>query len=142
MAAAAGVVTYNSQVFVSAGAGKELSRPLAGRITICPILNGAYSFKRYGLSEFSLSGGLSGGYPVAMKSKNFGVILTGSAQLGYTRRRIDPGFCDVPQIDCSDFLGILGFGAGFIFSRISFVPQLVLPTKGSMSLLILANLAI
>jgi hypothetical protein len=142
VAAGAGAVTYNWQVFLSAAAGKELSKPLAGKVTICPIVNLAYFLKRYGASELSVSGGLSGGYPVALNSKAIGLTLTGSAQLGYRRRRIDPGFCDVPQIDCSDFLGIFGIGAGFSLHRISLVPRLLLPTQGSISLLIVANLAI
>lgn len=142
-----GVVTDGGQVFVQGGAGKELKKPLADKITICPIANLAYFFKKDGFTEWSLSGGLSGGYPVAMNSKNVDLILTGSGQLGYLHESFDDtsGFCNVTGVDCSnsDVIGIFGFGAGFIFNnRISLVPQLVLPTKGDISLLIIANVAI
>jgi len=142
-AAGAGVITDNSQFFIQAGAGKELKKPLADKIIICPIGNFSYAFKKDGVSSWAISGGLSGGYPVAMNSKNVGLILTGSAQLGYDKISVDGGLCDVTYADCSDVLGIFGFGAGFIFNnRISLVPQLVLPTKGDIALLIIANVAI
>jgi hypothetical protein len=145
LAAGAGVVTDNSQVFLSGGLGKELSKPLADKITICPVANATYFLKKDGFSEFDVFGGLSGGYPVAMSSKNVGLILTGSAQLGFEHVSVDAGICGTAGVDCTstDFVGLFGFGAGFIFNnRISLVPQLVLPTRGSVALLIIANVAV
>ena len=143
--AGAGIITDNSQVFVTGALGKELSKPLADKITICPIAGVAYFLKKDGFSAFTLSGGLSGGYPIAMSAKNVGLILTGSAQLGYDHFSFDDSACDIVGVDCSDsnVIGIFGFGAGFIFNeRISLLPALILPTEGDVTLRITANVAV
>src|SRR5215831_7570406 len=44
--AALGVVTDDSQWFVQGGVGKELSKPLGDKVTICPIGNLTYFFKK------------------------------------------------------------------------------------------------
>ena len=141
----AGIITDGGPFFLHGGLGKELTKKLGDKITICPIANADYFFKKHGVSAFDLSGGLSGGYPVAMNAKNVGLILTGSAQLGYSHVSVDASFCNISGVDCSDssIIGIFGFGAGFIFNeRISLVPQLVIPTEGDLALLIVANVAV
>jgi hypothetical protein len=141
--AGAGIVTEGDQIFIQAGVGKELSQPLGGKIVICPVGNFTYYLEKHGVSGFDLGGGLSGGYPVPMSSENLNLILTGSAQLFYSKVSIDGGLCDLPGADCSDFTGLFGFGAGFIFNnRISLVPQLLIPTEGDLTLLIVATIAL
>ena len=139
--AGAGVVTDGGPVGLHFGVNKEMSKKLADKIAICPIVNAAYYLKKHGVSSLHLSGGLSGGYPVAMSSSSVSLIITGSGQLGYSKVSIDGGGCDVA--DCSDIFGLFSGGVGFIFNnRISLVPQIVIPTQGDVGFLIVANVAL
>jgi len=139
--AGAGVVTSGGPVGLHFGLNKDLSSKLADKISLCPIVNAAYYLKKHGVSSLHASGGLSGGYPIKMSSTSVGVIITGSAQLGYSKFTIDNDGCDVA--DCSDIFGIFGGGAGFIFNnRISLVGQILVPTSGDTEFLIIANVAI
>jgi hypothetical protein len=139
--AGAGINTDSDQIFIAAGAGKELGTKLADKISLCPIAGASYHLEKHGFSAVGLSGGLSGGYPVELSSSSFSLILTGSGQLGFSKLSGD--FCDLPGADCSSMIGIFTFGAGFILSeRISLVPQIVLPTEGDIALLVVANIAL
>lgn len=139
--AGAGVVTDGGPVGIHVGINKEMSKQLAKKIGICPIVNAAYYLKKNGVSSMHLSGGLSGGYPVAMSSSSVGLIITGSGQLGYSKVTIDNDGCDLA--DCSSIFGLFSGGVGLIFSgRISLVPQIIIPTEGDIGFLILANVAI
>jgi hypothetical protein len=139
--AGAGIVTDGGPVGLHFGVNKEMSKKLADKIAICPIVNAAYYLKKNGVSSLHLSGGLSGGYPVAMSSSSVSMIITGAGQLGYSNISIDGGGCDVA--DCSDIYGLFSGGVGFIFNnRISLVPQIVIPTQGDVGFLIVANVAL
>jgi hypothetical protein len=140
--AGAGIVTDGGPVGLHLGVNKEMSKKLGDKIAICPIVNGAYYLKKHGVSSLHLSGGLSGGYPVAMSSSSVGLIITGAAQLGFSKVSVDGDACDLPGADCSSIFGLFSGGVGFIFSnRISLVPQVLIPTEGDIAFLILANVA-
>lgn len=120
--ASAGIISYSggggSQFVVGANVGKELSKKLGDKIAICPVVNGAYGFKKNGFSFWNVVGGLSGGYPLSTNAKNLNIILTGAGQLGFSHG-------SVAGVGSTDFVGVFDAGAGFIFSdRISLVPVL------------------
>jgi hypothetical protein len=141
--AGAGIVTDGGPVGLHFGVNKEMSKKLADKIDICPIANAAYYLKKHGVSSLHVSGGLSGGYPVSMNSSSVALIITGSAQLGFSKVSVDGGGCDVPGADCSSVFGLFGGGVGFVFNnRISLVPSIVIPTEGDIGFLIVANVAI
>jgi len=119
----AGVISYGhgagSQFVVGANVGKELSKKLADKIAICPVVNGSYGFKKDGFSFWNVLGGLSGGYPLSTNAKNLNIILTGAGQFGFSHGSVE----DVGG--STDFVGVIDAGAGFIFNnRISLVPVL------------------
>ncbi len=133
-----------SQFFIEGGLGKELSKPITDKLELCPIANVSYFFPKDQLSEFNLSGGVSLGYPIEMSAKSVSLALIGSGQLGlqHAKSTVCVGTA-CGSASNTDVVGIFGFGAGFIFNnRISLVPQLVLPTQGGISLLIIANVAV
>src|SRR5438128_2728407 len=72
----------SSRVFLTGGILKELSKPITDKLELCPIAQVTYFLKKNGVSALDVSGGVSVGYPIAMNSKNVGLVLTGSAQLG------------------------------------------------------------
>lgn len=121
--AGAGVISYGggagSQVVLTGNVGKELSKKLADKISICPVVNAAYGLKKNDFSFFNVVGGLSGGYPLASSSKNMNIVLTGAAQFGFDHGSVSGAG------GSTDFVGVLDAGAGFIFNnRISLVPTL------------------
>ncbi len=123
LGAGAGVVSYGggagSQVLLTAGVGKELSNKLADKIAICPVVNAEYGLKKNDFSFLDVMGGLYGGYPLATNAKNMNIILTGGGQVGFSHGSV------TGVGGSTDFVGVIDFGAGFIFSnRISLVPML------------------
>jgi hypothetical protein len=141
--AGAGVVTDGGPVGLHVGVNKEMSKKLGDKIAICPLVNAAYYLKKHGVSSLHVSGGLGGGYPVAMSSSTVGLIITGAAQLGFSKTSVDGDVCDLPGADCSSIFGLFSGGVGFIFNnRISLVPQIIIPTEGDIGFLILANVAL
>jgi len=133
-----------SQVFLEGGLGKELSKPITDKLELCPVVNVSIFLPKDDISSQTLSGGVSVGYPIAMNSKNVSLALIGSGQLGFEHVKATACFgTTCASASNTDVVGIFGFGAGFIFNnRISLVPQLVLPTQGGVSLLIIANVAV
>jgi len=121
--AGAGFVDYGggagSQVLITGGVGKELSNKLADKINICPVVNATYGLKKNDFSFFDVTGGLYGGYPLATSAKNMNIVLTGGGQVGFSHSSVTGAGGN------TDFVGVIDFGAGFIFSnRISLVPML------------------
>jgi hypothetical protein len=127
---------------VEGGIGKELSKPVSGKLELCPVANVLIQFPKDDFSFQEFSGGVSGGYPVQMSSSSMALILTGAAQLAVDHESISGSVCSV---DCSntDILGIFDAGVGLVFNnRISLVPVLRIPTRGGISLRIGANVAV
>lgn len=105
-----------TQILLTGGAGKELSTKLAGKVAICPVANLVWGLPKNDYSFQTITGGLSGGYPLSSSSENLGIVLTGAVQLGFGR-------ASFLGESSTDFVGIVDAGAGFILSkRISLVP--------------------
>ncbi|HLB53774.1 MAG TPA: hypothetical protein VJK71_01535 [Gemmatimonadales bacterium] len=105
-----------TQFLVTGGVGKELSTKLADKVAICPVANLTWGLPKNDFSFQTLTGGLSGGYPLSSSSENLGIVLTGAFQLGFHRS----SFLGDSH---TDFIGIIDAGAGFILNqRISLSP--------------------
>jgi hypothetical protein len=119
---------------VQGGLGWELSKPIADKLELCPVVNARVIFGD-GATAITPMGGVSVGYPVTMHSSNVGLILTGAFQVGFTH-----------VSGATDGFGLLDAGVGFIFNnRISLVPQIRIPIASAGSdvgLLIRANVAV
>jgi len=125
---------------LSAGVGTELSKPVSGKLELCPVANVTIQLRKNDVSRQEFSGGVSGGYPLSVNSKNVDLSLTGAAQLA-----VDHVSISNCTADCSntDILAIFDAGVGMVFNdRISLVPVLRIPTKGDVSLRITANVAV
>ncbi len=138
--AGAGFVSVedHTRVLLTAGAGVELSKQLADKVSICPVANLVWGLKKDETSFQTLTGGLSGGYPLSSGSENLNIVLTGAAQLGFSR-------VSVLGESETDFVGIIDAGAGFIFNdRISLVPVVRLYFDGGsdVALAVRANVAL
>jgi len=131
-------------VLLSGEVGKELTKG-SSKLALCPVLNVDIELPKHDFSEQVFAGGISGGYPLSVNSKNMTLSLTGAAQLAVDHASISGDTCEALAVDCSntDILAIFDAGVGLVFNnRISLVPVLRLPTKGDVSLRITANVAI
>jgi len=117
--AGAGVTNYDgpgSQVFLTGGAGKELSQKIGGKLAVCPVANVVLGLKDEGYSYIWATGGLAGGYPLSGGSESLSIVLTGAFQLGLSHASFD-GDSD------NSLIGIADAGVGFILNnRISLSP--------------------
>lgn len=133
-------------VLLSGELGKELKT--SGKFALCPVVDADIQLPHQHVSEQEFSGGVTGGYPLSVTSKNMTLSLTGAARLALDHSSITGTPCDVIENaggDCSnsDILAIFDAGVGLVFNnRISLVPVIRLPTKGDVTLRITANVAI
>jgi len=128
---------------LSGEVGKELKS--AGKVALCPVIDVDIQLPKDDVSAQEFSGGVTGGYPLSVNSKNMTLSLVGAARLAARHVSIGEDSCDSDIEDCSntDILAIFDAGVGLVFNnRISLVPVLRLPTKGDVSLRITANVAI
>jgi len=124
--------------------GKELTKKIADKIAICPVINADLVFGYFDASTQQITGGLVGAYPF-QTSGDVGVSLVAGAYAGFAHSSISDDACTV--IDCSstDFVLHLDAGAGIVFNkRISLVPLLRLPIEpgGDVRFFIGANVAL
>jgi len=132
-------------VLLAGGIGKELSKPVSGKLALCPVANVTIQLPKNDVSAQEFSAGVTGGYPVTISSSNMTLALVGAAQLGVDHVSISSNVCDISGVDCSntDIIGIFDAGVGLVFNnRISLVPVLRVPTQGGISLRIGASVAV
>lgn len=126
---------------LAGGVGTELSKPVSGKLELCPVANVTIQLRKNDVSSQEFSGGVSGGYPLSINSKHVTLSLTGAAQLGVDHVSISN--CTTADCSSTDILAIFDAGVGMVFNeRISLVPVLRIPTKGDVSLRITANVAV
>lgn len=128
-----------SQVILTGGVGKELSKKLGGKASLCPVANVALGLVKDDYSYQTLSAGLGTGYPLSSNSENMDIVLTGTFQLGINHSSVTGFGGD------TDVLGILDGGVGLIFNeRISLVPQirLYVGSESDVALIVRANVSI
>jgi hypothetical protein len=128
---------------LSGEVGKELKT--SGKVALCPVVDVDIQLPKDHVSAQRFSGGVTGGYPLSINSKNMTLSLSGAARLAADHRSASSEVCDSDIEDCTntDILAVFDAGVGLVFNnRISLVPVLRLPTKGDVSLRITANVAI
>jgi hypothetical protein len=124
--------------------GKELTRKIADKIAICPVINADLVFSYFDVTTQQITGGLVGAYPFETGG-DVGVSIVGGAYAGFAHSSISNDACTI--IDCSstDFVLHLDAGAGIVFNRrISLVPLLRIPLEpgGDVRFFIGANVAL
>jgi hypothetical protein len=142
-AVAAGFVTGSdgSGALVSGAVGKELGRPIVGKLELCPVAGLGLQFGPSGYYERNYTLGAMVGYPLP-SSGGMRFILAGGYQGAYQQL----GFHDDTQLggyrraDLSagganhEWYGLLDAGVGVILSgRFSVVPQVRIPLGYSSS---------
>lgn len=141
-----GFVTGNGDTGFQLGGtvGKEMSKKIADKIAICPVVNADLVFGYFDLSTQQITGGLVAAYPIETGG-NVGVSIVGGAYAGFAHRSISNDACTVVDCSSTDFVLYLDAGAGIVFNkRISLVPLLRLPVEpgGDVRFFIGANVAL
>ena len=132
-------------VILDAGIGTELSKPVSGKLELCPVGNVRIQLPKNGFSGQVFSAGVAGGYPMTISSSSTTLTLVGGAQLAVDHFSLDSNVCNISGVDCSstDIIGIFDAGVGLVFNnRISLVPVLRIPTEGDIALRITASIAV